>query len=117
LHPIRPKIVCVLTALSAAFLAADGRAAAAPPSPRPNVLFVLTDDQRADTIHALGNAHIATPNLDLLAQSGFAFRNAYCMGSDRPAVCLPSRAMLLSGMSLFHLSKRKAQSPDFLRGR
>lgn len=69
---------------------------------RPNVLFLVTDDQRADTIGALGNAIIKTPNLDALAQRGFAFRNAYCMGSTVGAVCSPSRHMLLSGKSLFH---------------
>src|SRR5882762_8596476 len=72
-----------------------------PASRRPNVLFLFTDDQRADTIHALGNAAIRTPNLDGLAGSGFVFRNAYCMGSTQPAVCLPSRTMMLSGRSLF----------------
>jgi arylsulfatase A-like enzyme len=33
-------------------------------SKRPNVLFIVTDDQRFDTIHALGNDEIITPNLD-----------------------------------------------------
>ena len=71
---------------------------------RPNVVFLLADDQRADTIHALGNKTIETPNLDRLVQSGFVCRNAYCMGSiTTPAVCLPSRTMLLSGLSLFHI--------------
>lgn len=70
---------------------------------RPNVLFLLTDDQRADTIHALGNPAIETPNLDRLAESGLVFDNAYCMGSTIGAVCLPSRAMLLTGRSLFRL--------------
>ena len=71
---------------------------------RPNVVFLLADDQRADTIHALGNKTIETPNLDRLVQSGFVCRNAYCMGSiTTPAVCLPSRTMLLSGLSLFQI--------------
>jgi arylsulfatase A-like enzyme len=83
--------------------AADG-----PPSTsrRLNILFLLTDDQRADTIHALGNPVIQTPTLDRLAQSGLVFRNCYCMGSDMPAVCFPSRSMLLSGRSLFHLKHK-----------
>src|SRR2546423_10732227 len=83
------------------------------PSRRPNVLFLFTDDQRADTIHALGNAAIRTPNLDGLAGSGFVFRNAYCMGSNQPAVCLPSRTMMLSGRSLFHLPELTPDSPSF----
>lgn len=68
---------------------------------KPNVLFLFTDDQRADTIAALGNPHIKTPNIDELVRSGFVFNNAYCMGSTMPAVCNPSRHMMHSGMSLF----------------
>jgi arylsulfatase A-like enzyme len=82
---------------------------------RPNVLFLFTDDQRADTIRALGNPIIQTPNLDRLVESGFVFRNAYCMGSNVPAVCLPSRTMLLSGRSLFHLPSLTDKSPNFPR--
>lgn len=64
---------------------------------RPNVLFLLADDQRADTIAAWGNKHIKTPNIDSIVQRGFSFRNHYCFGSNSGAVCLPSRAMLMSG--------------------
>jgi arylsulfatase A-like enzyme len=76
---------------------------------RPNVLFFFTDDQRADTIGALGNPHIKTPNLDRLVQRGTAFTRAYCMGAMQGAVCVPSRAMMLSGRSLFHV-------PENLKG-
>ena len=82
---------------------------------RPNVLFLFTDDQRADTIGALGNPLIQTPNLDRLAENGFVFRNAYCMGGNQPAVCLPSRTMLLSGRSLFHLKEATAEAPSLPR--
>ncbi|MGE3317265.1 MAG: sulfatase-like hydrolase/transferase, partial [Planctomycetaceae bacterium] len=74
-----------------------------PAGRKPNVLFLITDDQRADTVRALGNRFIQTPNTDKLVESGLVFRNAYCMGSTVPAVCTPSRTMLLSGKSLFHL--------------
>jgi len=47
----------------------------------PNVVFILSDDQRADTIRALGNQHIRTPNLDRLVENGFTFSHAFCMGS------------------------------------
>ncbi len=79
----------------------------------PNVLFLFTDDQRADTIHAMGNPAIRTPNLDALARSGMVFRNAYCMGGDVGAVCLPSRTMLLSGRSLFRLKGIGPDSPTW----
>lgn len=78
---------------------------------KPNVLFLFADDQRADTIGALGNSTIKTPTLDALARRGFAFRNAYCLGSNEPAVCAPSRNMLLSGRAFFRWTGRLA-SPD-----
>src|SRR5262245_28191185 len=73
---------------------------------RPNVVFVFTDDQRADTIAAHGNKHIKTPNLDKLAQRGTSFRSAYCMGAMQGAVCVPSRAMMMSGRSLFRINEK-----------
>jgi len=76
---------------------------------RPNVLFLFADDQRADTIAALGNPVIQTPNLDRLANSGFVFENAYCMGSTSGAVCNPSRHQMLSGMSLYHYDPKKME--------
>jgi arylsulfatase A-like enzyme len=76
-------------------------------SPRPNILFLLTDDQRMDAVGAYGIRWIQTPNIDRLARSGLIFTNAYCMGSDMSAVCFPSRSMLLSGLSLFHLKHKQ----------
>jgi len=73
---------------------------------RPNVLFLFTDDQRADTIAALGNKHIKTPNLDRLVQRGTAFTRAYCMGAMQGAVCVPSRAMVMSGRTLFRVNEK-----------
>jgi len=70
---------------------------------RPNILFLFSDDQRADALAAYDNPHIQTPNLDQLVKTGFSFRNAYCMGSIHGAVCQPSRAMLNSGRSLYHV--------------
>ena len=70
---------------------------------RPNILFLFADDQRADTIAAHGNPHIRTPNLDRLAGSGVSFRNNYIFGGNSGAVCMPSRAMLMSGKTWFHI--------------
>jgi arylsulfatase A-like enzyme len=78
---------------------------------RPNVLFLFTDDQRADTVGALGNPHIITPNLDALARRGFVFNNAYCLGANAGAVCRPSRNMLLSGRSYFRFGGSSQASP------
>lgn len=67
----------------------------------PNFLFLFADDQRADTVGAWGNPHIRTPNLDRLARQGYSFRGNYCFGSNSGAVCVPSRAMLMSGRTWF----------------
>jgi len=79
-----------------------------PKSKRPNVLFILTDDQQFDSIRALGNDQIHTPNIDRLVGEGVAFRRAYIMGGDQPAVCCPSRAMILTGRPLY----RTGCTPD-----
>ncbi len=70
---------------------------------RPNVVLIVSDDQRWDTIRALGNPQIHTPTFDRLVERGFHFTNAYCMGSMVPAVCLPSRTMLITGRSLWRI--------------
>ncbi len=72
---------------------------------RPNVLFLFADDQSFTAWGGAGNPHIRTPHLDRLAESGMVFTHAHLMGSTRPAVCMPSRAMLLSGRTLFHLER------------
>lgn len=64
---------------------------------KPNVLFLLTDDQRPDTIAHLGNDKIVTPNLDALAKRGVAFTRAVCANP----ICTPSRAEILTGCSGF----------------
>ncbi len=86
--------------------AGQPQAPAAPPAAnhpvaRPNLVLVLADDLRADAVGALGNPAVQTPNLDRLVERGFTFHHAYCLGGNSPAVCLPSRNMLLSGQSYF----------------
>lgn len=72
----------------------------------PNVVFIFADDQRADTIAALGNPVIKTPNLDRLVKRGVAFTRAYMQGGNQGATCVPSRAMLLSGRSLAQIDEK-----------
>lgn len=63
-------------------------------SKQPNILFVMTDQQRSDTIRALGNRAIQTPVLDGLARGGIAFRNCYT-----PApVCVAARSATITGL-------------------
>jgi arylsulfatase A-like enzyme len=70
---------------------------------RPNVLWICTDQQRWDTIGALGNEHIRTPNLDRLAAEGVAFTRCYAQSP----ICTPSRASFLTGCypSTIHVNR------------
>lgn len=58
----------------------------------PNILLICTDQQRFDALHANGNEHIETPNLDRLARQGVVFDNCYVQNP----VCAPSRASLMT---------------------
>src|SRR5690242_2797627 len=60
---------------------------------RPNILLLCTDQQRADTIAALGNPIIKTPALDRLVREGTAFMRCY---TPSP-VCVPARCALVTG--------------------
>ncbi len=76
---------CMLTLIAArAALAAE----------RPNVLFILTDDQRWDCVSLNPRSTIATPNIDRLGHEGVYFPNHFCTTS----LCSPSRASILSGL-------------------
>ncbi|MFC2158625.1 sulfatase-like hydrolase/transferase [Acidobacteriota bacterium] len=79
---------------------------------RPNFLFIFTDDQRFNTIHALGNTEVHTPHMDRLVRRGVSFTNAYIMGGNSGAVCMPSRAMLLTGRSLFRIERDGRHIPE-----
>lgn len=60
---------------------------------RPNIIFIVTDQQRFDTIAALGHPHMITPHLDRLANEGVAFTNCHVTAPS----CAPSRASLFTG--------------------
>ena len=71
---------------------------------RPNILFMLTDDQRFDDLGCMGNKIIQTPNLDRLAADGVIFDNAFVT----TAICCCSRASILTGQHM-----RRHQISDF----
>lgn len=73
------------------------------PKTKFNILFLFADDQRQDALGCYDNPYIRTPNIDKLASSGVRFTNNYVMGGNHGAICAPSRAMLMSGKSLFHV--------------
>jgi N-acetylglucosamine-6-sulfatase len=74
--------------------AAAGRLEAAASAKRPNVLFILTDDQRWDALGIAGNKYLKTPNMDRIGREGVYFKNTFCTTS----LCSPSRASILSGV-------------------
>ena len=68
---------------------------------KPNIIFIYTDDQRFDTVGVIGNNQVYTPNLDKLAFNGAVFSNTYNMGAWHGAICVASRAMMISGKSVW----------------
>ena len=80
-------------------------------SRKPNVLLFFTDDQRFDALGAAGDDRIHTPNLDALAGRGTRFSRAHIPGGTCGAVCMPSRAMLHTGRTLFHIDREGQQIP------
>ena len=79
---------------------------------RPNILWYCTDQQRFDTIGALGNPYVQTPTLDALVREGTAFTHAYCQSP----ICTPSRASFMTGMypSRVHNTRNGNESfPDY----
>ncbi|MFC4874571.1 sulfatase-like hydrolase/transferase [Negadavirga shengliensis] len=89
-----------------AFALLMGACSPAEEDKKPNVLFLFADDQRTDALGAYGNPYIRTPHLDQLAQEGSLFTNTYVMGGNHGAVCMASRAMLMSGQNLFRVYDR-----------
>ena len=85
---------------------------------RLNVLVMITDDQQADAIGAmrdtLGNGdgvNVETPNIDRLSESSVVFNQAYIMGSWSGAVCRPSRTMIMTGRTLWHIPGKSGNTP------
>ena len=64
------------------------------PERTPNVVLIISDEQRADTMPGVRAADVSTPHLEWLAAQGTLFRNAYCV----TPICSPARAALLSGL-------------------
>jgi arylsulfatase A-like enzyme len=60
---------------------------------KPNIVFVMTDDQRWDTLGCYGRTDVVTPHIDQLAEQGVTFDNAYYA----VAICMPSRTTIFTG--------------------
>lgn len=68
---------------------------------KPNILFIFADDQTFNTIGALEDCPVKTPNLDKLMSNGVSFSHTYNQGSFTPAVCVASRTMLVTGGNIW----------------
>jgi len=101
------KLLILILSISIFSCLSENRstADASPNKNKPNILILLTDDQSFNTINALGNKEVSTPNIDKLVSNGLTFTHAYIMGSFSGAVCMPSRAMLMTGQYLQKLDK------------
>lgn len=81
-------------AVAAAPFAKMARASGPAPAVAPNVVFIMTDDQRQDALSVYGNAILRTPNIDRIAADGVRFTEAFVTNS----LCAPSRATFLTGL-------------------
>ncbi len=82
---------------------------------RPNFLFLFTDDQTYQTIHALNNREIETPNMDKLSEQGITFTHCFNQGSWSGAVCVASRTMLLTGQTVFRAPQNEVYLDKWAR--
>lgn len=89
----RRSFIRTSSALSAGVMASSFPVFA-PSGKKPNLLFIWTDQQRADTMAVYGNKAIITPNLNRLAEQSFVFKKAYV---TQP-VCTPSRSSVMTGL-------------------
>lgn len=100
------KLPFLLLGLSSLFPAFASAAQGSPGTDRPNFLFILADDQSPFDLRVYDSkSQLETPVLDRLAADGMAFDGAYHMGSWSGAVCTPSRHMVMSGRTVWHLPR------------
>ena len=80
-------------------------------SQRPNILFIVVDDQSPFDLKIYApDSRLETPNIDRIAAKGMVFDGAHHMGAWSGAVCTPSRHMIMSGRTVWHIPDRRAKS-------
>ncbi|MEM8945681.1 MAG: sulfatase-like hydrolase/transferase [Planctomycetota bacterium] len=99
LLPVCASVICCLASLLHA-------------AERPNIVFILTDDQSPHSLDAYGDQDCDTPNIDRIAAEGMCLTDAHHMGSWSGAVCTPSRTMIMTGRSVWHLPNMKRNKSD-----
>ncbi len=83
----------LITYMVLLFAFVDGAEKVKEETPRPNILFIFTDDHAEQAISAYGSRINKTPNIDRIAENGVVFENSFCCNS----ICAPSRAAILTG--------------------
>lgn len=73
---------------------------------KPNFIFLFADDLTFESINQLGFEEVHTPNLDRLVENGSSFSHAYNMGGWNGAICVASRAMIISGSYIWNAQKK-----------
>lgn len=82
--------------------------ALASPAERPNILFIIVDDQSPFDLKIYNpKSTLQTPVIDRLAAEGMVFDGAHQMGAWAGGVCTPSRHMIMSGRTLWHIPDKK----------
>lgn len=72
---------------------------------RPNIILLVADDHRLQSIGGYGDRQVRTPNLDEMMREGTSFHRTYTMGGTVAAVCVPARAALHTGVGWFRASR------------
>ncbi|MDF7808375.1 sulfatase-like hydrolase/transferase [Pontiellaceae bacterium B12219] len=113
MQKINIAVTCLALTAITPFVRADGLA------DRPNIIFLMTDDQRWDNMGCYGRPEFKTPNIDALAEQGVVFDQAF----NTVAICMPSRVTMMTGR---HYSSHRVgfvapndytlSRPDFAKG-
>ncbi|MCC9655694.1 sulfatase-like hydrolase/transferase [Rhodopirellula halodulae] len=102
----------LLGLLATSLLASSFAKATDTPSKRPNFLVIVVDDQSPLDLRIYNpDSPLDTPNIDRLAASGMVFDGAHHMGAWSGAVCTPSRHMIMTGRSVWHIPQRRPKNP------
>lgn len=97
------------------FLASMGGATLAQRPEPSNIVVLFTDDHRFDMLSGLGHPDVKTPNLDRLMKRGVTFTHACTQGGPHGAVCVATRAQLMTGRSVFQANQfvmSRKEGPD-----
>ena len=79
---------------------------------KPNIVFIFADDITNTAIHALGNLEIKTPNLDDLIRNGTTYTHTYNMGGWTDAICVASRASIMTSRTVWHTHNCNQKAPN-----